>query len=448
MAHRSATAVPGTADGAAAGGAGGLARQVDGGLVLRPVRLGGPGLLLPQGFTYLLYLVFVAVLLVWFREPRMLRGRRWPGEAEVADATPAQRTALLGLLIALFAAAVAAHQLTPFVMLGVATALVLARRSTLRGLPLLGSVMVAAWVGILAEPYWSGHFQDLFGGVGGVGGNVSSSVSGRIEGGSSVHKLVLYTRVALAGGCWRSPAGVLRRRAADSPSARCRCSPSCRSSRSACSPTAARWRCASSCSRCPARARSPRWPCSRRCPGTGRPGTGAGAGAVRRPDGGPGAGAGLPGGPLGQRAVRAGAAGRGRGDGLRVRARRADRARAVDDRRPVVDVTPAMPWGARDMERVGYVPRARRATRRPWGRGDGPAGRGAGVVPAGQPRPVGVSGAEIGLRGRLARQAAALAGPPRRAAPGAGQRRRVAVRAAAATAGRAADPAPARRVPW
>ncbi|WP_425519848.1 polysaccharide biosynthesis C-terminal domain-containing protein [Streptomyces yatensis] len=169
----------------------------------------------PQGFTYLLYLVFVAVLLVWFREPRVLSGKRRPGEAEVTAATPAQRTALLGLLIVLFAASVSAHQLTPFVMLGVVSALVLLRRSNLYGLPLLCGVMVAVWVGFLAEPYWSGHWDELFGGVGGVGGNVSSSVSGRIEGGSSVHQLVLYVRVALAGGvlalaCW----GVLRRRAA------------------------------------------------------------------------------------------------------------------------------------------------------------------------------------------------------------------------------------------
>ncbi|MFK4268532.1 lipopolysaccharide biosynthesis protein [Streptomyces milbemycinicus] len=169
----------------------------------------------PQGFTYLFYLLFVAVLLVWFREPRVLRGRCRPGEAEVADATRGQRGALLGLLLVLFLASVAAHQLTPFMMLGVVTALVLVRRSELVGLPLLCGVMVAVWVGFLAEPYWSGHFDELFGGVGGVGGNVSSSVSGRIEGGSSVHKLVLYTRVALAGGvlafaCW----GVLRRRAA------------------------------------------------------------------------------------------------------------------------------------------------------------------------------------------------------------------------------------------
>lgn len=33
----------------------------------------------PQGFTYLLYLVFVAILLVYFRAPRMLWSKRRPG---------------------------------------------------------------------------------------------------------------------------------------------------------------------------------------------------------------------------------------------------------------------------------------------------------------------------------------------------------------------------------
>ncbi|WP_317442495.1 lipopolysaccharide biosynthesis protein [Streptomyces collinus] len=153
----------------------------------------------PQGFTYLLYLVFVAVLLVWFRAPRVIWSVRRPGEAEVAPTDRRQRAVLLLVLIGLYAASVPAHQLTPFVMLGVLTALVLAGRSELRGLPILFAVLVAAWVGFMAEPYWSGHFDDLFGGVGGVGSNVSTSVSGRIQGGSSTHKLVLYTRVLLAG---------------------------------------------------------------------------------------------------------------------------------------------------------------------------------------------------------------------------------------------------------
>ncbi|MFJ4526435.1 lipopolysaccharide biosynthesis protein [Streptomyces sp. NPDC088810] len=161
----------------------------------------------PQGFTYLLYLVFVAVLLVWFRPPRVIWTELRPGEAEVEPADRRQRAVLLLLLAGLYAAAVPAHQLTPFVMLGVLTALVLLGRSELRGLPLLCAVLVAVWVGFMAEPYWSGHFDELFGGVGGVGSNVSTSVSGRIQGGSSTHKLVLYTRVLLAGSvlalaCW------------------------------------------------------------------------------------------------------------------------------------------------------------------------------------------------------------------------------------------------------
>ncbi|CCK31208.1 hypothetical protein BN159_6829 [Streptomyces davaonensis JCM 4913] len=161
----------------------------------------------PQGFTYLLYLVFAAILLVWFRAPRVIWTKVRPGELEVEPTDRRQRAVLLLVVIGLFAASVPAHQLTPFVMLGVLAGLVLVGRSELRGLPILFGVLVVSWIGFMAEPYWSGHFDELFGGVGGVGSNVSSSVSGRIEGGSSTHKLVLYTRVLLAGGvmamaCW------------------------------------------------------------------------------------------------------------------------------------------------------------------------------------------------------------------------------------------------------
>jgi O-antigen/teichoic acid export membrane protein len=156
----------------------------------------------PQSLNYLIYLMFVAVLLVFFRSPRAASaiGR-------------SDRAVLLALLFGLFAASVVSHQLTPFMMLGALTVLVLVRRCTLRGLPLLCGVLLVGWIGFLAEPYWSGHFNELFGGIGSLGGNVSSSVSGRIQGGSSVHKLVLYARVLLAAGVLTLAAfGWLRRR--------------------------------------------------------------------------------------------------------------------------------------------------------------------------------------------------------------------------------------------
>ncbi len=118
----------------------------------------------PQGFTYLLDLVFVAILLVWFRAPRVLWAKVRPGEAEVEPTDRRQRAVLLMVLIGLFAASVPAHQLTPFVMLGVLAVLVLVGRCELRGLPILFAVLVSVWIGFMAEPYWSGHFNDLFGG--------------------------------------------------------------------------------------------------------------------------------------------------------------------------------------------------------------------------------------------------------------------------------------------
>ena len=152
----------------------------------------------PQSLNVALYLLFVGVLLVWFRPAPRHVGRRVPGEADRPDGVPRRELAvLLGVLVAVFAASVVSHQLTPFVMLGTVSALVLWRRSTPRGLPLLCGVMVAGWVGFLAEPYWSGHFADLFGGLGSLGGNVSSGVAGRMHG-VGPHQVVLYARVLLA----------------------------------------------------------------------------------------------------------------------------------------------------------------------------------------------------------------------------------------------------------
>ena len=225
----------------------------------------------PQSVGYLLYLLIIALLLTWFTgtrpfqdglaarplsaepprvnlpddatvqferapaEPRPSRpdaatvqfkrvpakSARWTalltrpihGDLPSRSSTRYQRTVLLALIIVIFVFTTESHQLTPFFMIAACAGLVLVRRCQLRGLPVLFGVIFAAWLSFAAVAFWSGHMSDLFGGVGALGSNVTSSVTGRISGSASVHELVLYSRAAFAGtAIILAVAGLLRRR--------------------------------------------------------------------------------------------------------------------------------------------------------------------------------------------------------------------------------------------
>ncbi|ALM42575.1 hypothetical protein [Streptomyces sp. FR-008] len=393
----------------------------------------------PQSFTYLLYLAFAALLLRWFLAPSAPSGGMLPGAEAPPDAPPGRRAVLLGVALALFAAAVPAHQLTPFVMLGVVTVLVVLGRCALRGLPLLLGVVAVGWVCFLAEPYWSGHFDELFGGIGGLGANVTSSVTGRIEGGSATHQLVLYSRVALAGlvmalACW----GWWRRRDAGY--------------RERALPVLAFVPAAGfalqayggemalrvflfalpGAALLAALAFFPRAGTSERERAWDRVSLAPLAALL--------AGLVLVGGFLVARwgneafeRVRPG----------EVAAMEWVYAHADPTVRllwlsedPEESVTPALPWGSRAMERVRYVPTQaspRPGPGRPAGRGPAPGG--PGLVPDRGPRPVRLPGAGRRLLDELGAAAPRHPGRPRRPGPGGAQRRRRRVRAARGAAG-------------
>jgi hypothetical protein len=139
----------------------------------------------PQSFNYLLYLAFVAILLTWFS-----------GRPTAMAVGSAQRAILLLLLIGIFATSTVSHQLTPFLMLATCAGLVIVGRCTLRGLPVLLAVILIGWISFGTVAYWSGHLSTIFGHIGHVGGNLSSSVGNRIIG-TPVHQLALYSRVVL-----------------------------------------------------------------------------------------------------------------------------------------------------------------------------------------------------------------------------------------------------------
>jgi O-antigen/teichoic acid export membrane protein len=181
----------------------------------------------PQGFGYLLYLLFIGILLNWFRPQSrpaalvatggrlrsFLRGPHAAGERPIADASVGERTVMMFLLVVIFAVTTASHQLTPFLILFVCGALVLVRRSTARGLPILLGVMVASWVSFMTTAYWAGHVNDLFSGVGALLSNLTGGVARRVSKGSESLATVQTGRILIAGIVMVVAAlGLLRRR--------------------------------------------------------------------------------------------------------------------------------------------------------------------------------------------------------------------------------------------
>jgi hypothetical protein len=169
----------------------------------------------PQAFSYLLYLIFIAILVNWFAEPgpvgppraaapswparlhRRLFGFLQPGERPSRPAGTGQKAFLLALLIALFTVTTVSHQLTPLFMISGCVALVVVRRCRLTGLPVLLAAILGGWVSYETTAYWSGHLSDLVGGLGALGLNVTSSVGERLTGSTPTHLLALHVRVAL-----------------------------------------------------------------------------------------------------------------------------------------------------------------------------------------------------------------------------------------------------------
>ncbi len=170
----------------------------------------------PQAFDYLLYLVFLAILVNWFADPdrskpppdvpawfparlhRRLFGILRPGELPPRPASTGLKVFLCALLIAIFTVSTVSHQLTPFFMVGACAALILVRRGTLSGLPVLLAVILAGWVSFGAVAFWTGHISTIFGGLGDLGANLTTSVGGRLAGNTPMHALALHARIAAA----------------------------------------------------------------------------------------------------------------------------------------------------------------------------------------------------------------------------------------------------------
>jgi len=168
----------------------------------------------PQGTAFALWLAMLAALLTRFApRPEVLAKRvsvAWVlrlldprrvlaslrADRESDRAGPPQRgdAALLLLIVAIYAAIVSGHQLTPFPILFAGAALGLFSGLRTRNLPVIMTVLVAAWISYPATPYLIGHVEELAGNVGSTSQNLTANVSERL-GGSPGHAFIVNLRI-------------------------------------------------------------------------------------------------------------------------------------------------------------------------------------------------------------------------------------------------------------
>ena len=197
----------------------------------------GQDYLAPQALNFFFFLVCLAILLTWLRGtagqekdvPPEVRNRHFQGttrrdklwsrltnrlssyEHPAAPSTPAQRVALLCIILLILMAMVSSHQLTPFFTLSAIIALVLFDRCTVRTLPLILGVMLVTWIFYMATPYVQGHIEQIISPVGAVTVNLDENLTQRFRG-SPAHVFINYMRAAMSAGVWALALfGVMRR---------------------------------------------------------------------------------------------------------------------------------------------------------------------------------------------------------------------------------------------
>ena len=163
----------------------------------------------PQGLSYFLYLVILAILLRWFTvravggppaEPAWIDAQNVGATRSPAVGTvdpglpPAKRVALLALAIAVFAALVPMHYVTALAAFACAAVLVGFGRCSAQALPILMAVLIGAWLGFPAVTYVVGHLDELVAAVDSASGSVEDV--GGLFGGSSDHQVIVGLRLA------------------------------------------------------------------------------------------------------------------------------------------------------------------------------------------------------------------------------------------------------------
>jgi hypothetical protein len=146
----------------------------------------------PQATAYFLYLVVLGICLRWFKvatPPSREDIKRWlrsdkltsiyqeiiryvrPDDSPEIMSGPLQRLGLMTIVILISAVVVSSHQLTPFMLIGALSALVIFQRCNARSLPILIGVLTGTWVIYMAVAFVDGNITAVLEAIGRLSGN-------------------------------------------------------------------------------------------------------------------------------------------------------------------------------------------------------------------------------------------------------------------------------------
>ena len=151
----------------------------------------------PQAFSFFLYLVALTIVLRWFR-------RRRPGASPVRT-PPATRRTLSLLLLAVMAATVVSHPLTPIVLCLSLVGLTVTRALDRRWPAAVMVILTAGWMVTGARDYTFSNLTGLLSGFGRPGSNVGSNLANLNQLSAAQHvvadagRMVVLVMAVLAG---------------------------------------------------------------------------------------------------------------------------------------------------------------------------------------------------------------------------------------------------------
>lgn len=178
----------------------------------------------PQGLDFFLYLVIIAIVLRWFKVPPKVQpsmskqrwqhlGPFWPLTQRLFEwltapdtlytpNQPRQRAMLLISIVIIFSLVVSGHPLTAVFAIASVTTLIIFRRCRPFWLPILMTIMTAAWMFFMAQAFLVGHYAWLIDDFGHINNAITQNVANRASQGNLEHIFIADLRIIMTLFIW------------------------------------------------------------------------------------------------------------------------------------------------------------------------------------------------------------------------------------------------------